>query len=168
MNWLTLDPSPENNFFVPKDFSSADEYRSGWSIIDAFAVWQNGLKTDRDELFFDFDKSALDRRMRHFYAPKLEPQFRDQYQVVASSSYDIEARRLATRFAYANIAHYQKVVVALAETIRLMAEIDKVIVRHGGWPSAFAVSGVSVAPAPATKSPPPDLGLRTEDELPLC
>jgi len=33
-----------------------------------------------------------------------------------------------------DIAHYQKVVVALSETIRLMAEIDKVIDSHGGWP----------------------------------
>jgi predicted helicase len=33
-----------------------------------------------------------------------------------------------------DIAHYQKVVVALAETIRLMGEIDEVIEEHGGWP----------------------------------
>ena len=36
-----------------------------------------------------------------------------------------------------DIAHYQKIVVALAETIRLMAEIDRVIDEHGGWPGAF-------------------------------
>ncbi len=31
-----------------------------------------------------------------------------------------------------------KIVIALHETIRLMAEIDKVIDAHGGWPGAFA------------------------------
>jgi len=36
-----------------------------------------------------------------------------------------------------DIDHYQKVIVALNETIRLMAEIDKVIDAHGGWPDAF-------------------------------
>ena len=36
-----------------------------------------------------------------------------------------------------DIAHYQKIVVALRETIRLMAEIDNVIDEHGGWPGAF-------------------------------
>lgn len=36
-----------------------------------------------------------------------------------------------------DIAHYQKIVVALSETIRLMAEIDRVIEAHGGWPGAF-------------------------------
>lgn len=36
-----------------------------------------------------------------------------------------------------DIAHYQKIVVALAETIGLMPEIDDVIEQHGGWPGAF-------------------------------
>jgi hypothetical protein len=38
-----------------------------------------------------------------------------------------------------DIAHYQKIVVAIAETIRLMSEIDDVIEQHGGWPGAFAL-----------------------------
>ena len=36
-----------------------------------------------------------------------------------------------------DVEHYQKIVVAVSETIRLMAEIDKVIDEHGGWPGAF-------------------------------
>jgi predicted helicase len=36
-----------------------------------------------------------------------------------------------------DIAHYQKIIVAVAETIRLMREIDEVIEQHGGWPGAF-------------------------------
>ena len=36
-----------------------------------------------------------------------------------------------------DLAHYQKIVVAISETIRLMAEIDEVIDAHGGWPGAF-------------------------------
>lgn len=33
--------------------------------------------------------------------------------------------------------HYQGIIVALSETIRLMAEIDQVIDQYGGWPNAF-------------------------------
>lgn len=33
-----------------------------------------------------------------------------------------------------DLAHYQKIIVALSETIRLMKEIDEVIEEHGGWP----------------------------------
>ena len=39
---------------------------------------------------------------------------------------------------YEDIQHYQKIVVALNETIRLMAEIDKMIETQGGWPTAFS------------------------------
>lgn len=37
-----------------------------------------------------------------------------------------------------DLAHYQKIVIALSETIRLMKQIDDVIEKHGGWPGAFA------------------------------
>ncbi|MDO8723760.1 MAG: type ISP restriction/modification enzyme, partial [Syntrophales bacterium] len=33
-----------------------------------------------------------------------------------------------------DLVHYHRIVVALHETIRLMAEIDRVIAAHGGWP----------------------------------
>lgn len=36
-----------------------------------------------------------------------------------------------------DIDHYQKIIVALSETIRIMQEIDDVIDQHGGWPGAF-------------------------------
>lgn len=38
-----------------------------------------------------------------------------------------------------DILHYRRVVVALTETRHLMAEIDAVIEKHGGWPGAFKV-----------------------------
>ena len=47
-----------------------------------------------------------------------------------------------------DIAHYQKIVVALAETIRFMQEIDEVIDQHGGWPGAFQVEGPAEEPSP--------------------
>ena len=36
-----------------------------------------------------------------------------------------------------DVAHYQKIVVALSETIRIMSEIDELIEAYGGWPDAF-------------------------------
>jgi hypothetical protein len=39
---------------------------------------------------------------------------------------------------YKDIQCYQKIVVALNETIRLMAEIDKLIETQGGWLTAFS------------------------------
>ncbi|MFM2411538.1 MAG: hypothetical protein RL481_2366, partial [Pseudomonadota bacterium] len=38
-----------------------------------------------------------------------------------------------------DILHYRRMVVALTETRRIMAEIDTVIETHGGWPGAFTI-----------------------------
>jgi len=56
------------------------------------------------------------------------------YQVCEKWLKDRKGRTLT----YEDIQHYQKIVVALNETIRLMAEIDQVIETQGGWPTAFS------------------------------
>ncbi len=56
------------------------------------------------------------------------------YQVCEKWLKDRKGRSLSKD----DIAHYQKIVVALAETMRLMAGIDEVIEAHGGWPVAFS------------------------------
>jgi hypothetical protein len=55
------------------------------------------------------------------------------YQVCEKWLKDRKGRTLSED----DITHYQKIVVALAETIRIMKEIDDVIEQHGGWPGAF-------------------------------
>lgn len=60
------------------------------------------------------------------------------YQVCEKWLKDRKGRTLSQD----DIVHYQKIVVALSETIRLMAEIDKVIEAYGGWPGAFTPSKV--------------------------
>ena len=52
------------------------------------------------------------------------------YQVCHKWLKDRKGRKLT----YDDTQHYQRIVVALNETIQLMGEIDKVIDQHGGWP----------------------------------
>jgi hypothetical protein len=47
--------------------------------------------------------------------------------------------------------HYQRIVVALHETICLMGEIDEVINQHGGWPDAFITEPVHIEETEATE-----------------
>ena len=61
------------------------------------------------------------------------------YQVCEKWLKDRKGRPLSK----ADITHYQKIVVALSETIRLMKEIDEVIDQHGGWP--FPANGFARA-----------------------
>jgi predicted helicase len=52
------------------------------------------------------------------------------YQVCHKWLKDRRGRQLSEE----DITHYQKIIVALKETIRIMGEIDQVIEDHGGWP----------------------------------
>jgi predicted helicase len=52
------------------------------------------------------------------------------YQVCQKWLKDRKGRTLS----YDDLSHYRRVVAALAETIRLMADIDATIDAHGGWP----------------------------------
>ena len=45
--------------------------------------------------------------------------------------------RKGRRLSKDDINHYQKIIVAISETIRIMKEVDEVIDKHGGWPGAF-------------------------------
>ena len=68
------------------------------------------------------------------------------YQVCHKWLKDREGRRLSDD----DIAHYQKIVVALNETIRIMAEIDEVIEAYGGWPGAFRTRSEAAQPTEST------------------
>jgi hypothetical protein len=52
------------------------------------------------------------------------------YQVCQKWLKDRKGRKLA----YDDLTHYQRIVSALSETIRLMRDIDAAIDAHGGWP----------------------------------
>lgn len=52
------------------------------------------------------------------------------YQVCQKWLKDRKGRKLS----YDDITHYQRIVAALAETIRLMAGVDEAIAAHAGWP----------------------------------
>jgi hypothetical protein len=71
------------------------------------------------------------------------------YQVCEKWLKDRKGRTLSDE----DIAHYHKIVVALSETIRLMAEIDKVIEQYGGWPGAFQTGATAAAEANANTPP---------------
>ena len=45
-----------------------------------------------------------------------------------------------------DIDHYRKIIAALAETRRLMIEIDNIIKQHGGWPNAFQTGKTEKSP----------------------
>ncbi len=83
------------------------------------------------------------------------------YQVLSKWLKDRRGRKLSTD----DIAHYGKIVVALNETIRLMAEVDAVIKTHGGWPDAFVKEKPVLESRPAVPVAPPS-AVSDEESVP--
>jgi hypothetical protein len=81
------------------------------------------------------------------------------YQVCEKWLKDRKGRTLSKD----DIAHYQKIVVALSETIRLMGAIDVVIDKHGGWPDAFQTAGTG---AVAANDPVADAPIQEHESKP--
>jgi len=88
--------------------------------------------------YTDNDKQVWINKAQYFGGvPKAVWEFHiGGYQVCHKWLKDRKGRKLT----YDDTQHYQKVVVALNETVRLMREIDEVIEKHGGWPNAFSSS----------------------------
>ena len=90
------------------------------------------------------------------------------YQVCHKWLKDRKGRSLSDE----EVAQYQEIVVALNETIRIMAEVDEVIGAHGGWPTAFQ-RGADVDMAPTVTTMivpfrPPTVEPKPEDRYVTC
>ena len=85
--------------------------------------------------YTDNDKRVWINKTQYFGGvPKAVWEFHiGGYQVCQKWLKDRKGRKLT----YEDTQHYQKIVVALNETIRLMQDIDEVIRQHGDWPTAF-------------------------------
>jgi hypothetical protein len=62
----------------------------------------------------------------------------------------VSAGDFSSLVVFNHINHYQRIVVALQETICLMDEIDEVINQYGGWPDTFLMEPVQREETEAT------------------
>ena len=90
------------------------------------------------------------------------------YQVCHKWLKDRKGRTLSDE----EVAHYQKFVVALNETICIMAEVDDAIEAHGGWPDAFQTGSEADAASEGTPKVvpfrPPTVEPTPEDRYITC
>lgn len=76
-------------FFVPKNFIEENIYISGFKTSDIFPISNNGLQTDRDSLFIDFDKNFLKNRIIKLFKKEFDESYKKQFRIVDSSSYKL-------------------------------------------------------------------------------
>ena len=101
--------------------------RVGWS--DGI-VWLDAGKTNARESHL----AAIPGSIGFSGVPEVVWNFHiGGYQVCHKWLKDRKGRTLSQD----DMAHYQKIVVVLNESVRLLAKIDEVIDHHGGWPNAF-------------------------------
>ena len=95
--WTTLSCADPGFFFVPKDLSLESSSDDTVSLSSLFKSFGNGIGTDRDALFYDFQEDTLNSRMEMFYSEHgLDDNFRSTFNVANSSSYKLLDRRYAT------------------------------------------------------------------------
>lgn len=124
---LHLLESPRLGMPLTKFVGSAKEVtRVGWTSDQGGTVWIDAVGTKHATTAGSSGFQGVPAAIWNFHI--------GGYQVCEKWLKDRKGRTLSPE----DITHYQKIVVALSETIRLMAEIDKVIEQHGGWPGAFA------------------------------
>ena len=99
ISWIEIAPKAPYYFFVPKDFSNLIEYEKGFGIDELIKVYNSGVKTDRDTLFYDFDKDVLEERIKLLLSKKdLDPLFIEKFRVKDSSSYKLTRKMKNVKF----------------------------------------------------------------------
>ena len=105
-NFATLNPQFPHFFMVPKDFSNQSQYEEAFQVSSLFEIFNSGIKTDRDALFTDFDKSILQNRIRAALTNEMDDNFKSKFNVKNSSSYKIIEKINNSTFKVENARDY--------------------------------------------------------------
>jgi type I restriction-modification system DNA methylase subunit len=89
VKWKKLECVEPYYFFVPKDFGLEKEYNKGFKIDESFKVSNSGVKTDRDKLFIDINKTILEKRIQKLLSKEYDEKFKREFRVIDSGSYKI-------------------------------------------------------------------------------
>lgn len=89
ISWKELNPVKPYFFFVEKDFSEEKSHNKGFKINSLFNASNSGVKTDRDNLFYDSNKNQLKDRFNSLLTEDFDQSFIDEYKIKDSGSYKI-------------------------------------------------------------------------------
>lgn len=118
-----LSEKDEKSLEEPKDVRFAG--RGSAAVEKGLPKWSNGRVAINAERWFE----DVPENVWSFHV--------GGYQVCEKWLKDRRVDKLGRPLDEGEILHYRRIVAAISETIDLMAEIDRVIERHGGWPDAF-------------------------------
>lgn len=89
IEWRILKPTKPDYWFIRNDLELKTEYNEFKSLNEIFREYGSGIKTDRDDLFIDFDKNKLIDKIKILLSGMYSKEFIDRYKVKNSSSYKL-------------------------------------------------------------------------------
>ncbi|MFC1540539.1 type ISP restriction/modification enzyme [Candidatus Margulisiibacteriota bacterium] len=107
IKWEKLNCLEPYYFFAPKEFKSETEYQEGFKIDEFFPVSNSGVKTDRDKLFVDMERSVLANRIKTLLSCEYDEVFKSEFRVKDSSGYKMLDRLKDKVFNDGNIRQIQ-------------------------------------------------------------
>lgn len=97
-DWQEIRPVSEFYLFAPQDADLFERYNRYVKVTDIFPVNSVGIVTSRDAFVLDFDKDALERRIRTFLDPSLpDDVVQETFSLRDTSGWKISAARQALR-----------------------------------------------------------------------
>lgn len=95
--WKALKPRYPYWFFTD-EIKEDPDYLEYMSIKNIFHIKGSGVKTDRDELFVDYEILPLSEKIKMVYSGNYSEFFKNKYRVCASSSYKLPDRIKQTKY----------------------------------------------------------------------
>ena len=104
IDWKNINPQSDNFLFIQNDFEASQKYNSElFGIQDFFKEGSNGVQTKRDNLFIDFEKDNLSKKIELLLCGNLNTEFIEEFQIQDSSSYPLMKRIANTTYSNSNI-----------------------------------------------------------------
>ncbi len=96
--WKEITPSTPLYLLVPRDERTMDNFQQFIPITAIFPLHSVGIVTSRDGFVFDFDRRALERRIRTFLDPNLPDDFvRESFKLKDTQAWKLAHARKALR-----------------------------------------------------------------------
>ena len=106
ISWTKVNLSAPNYFLIPKSLEFSSIYDTFWSVYDLFPISNNGIVTDRDSLFIDFEKKQVEKKITTLLGGNIPTAFIEEYNVIDSGSYKINEKIKSKIFNKENIAYF--------------------------------------------------------------
>lgn len=89
MDWQNIRVEAPYYFLSPRDFENRHVYEDSFELKDIFQINNSGIKTDRDNLFYDDNRKLLSTRFFTLLSNDFDMDFAKSYNIKDSGSYKI-------------------------------------------------------------------------------